>query len=151
MTISDNFIDWTTNPNSVFYTNNCIRITSELGNVGNVTVTGNYLIGGSAVIDAGNAGSGSFSNISITNNYLGFGTYDDCVSRPDVRRDDEQQRHLRLHQPRLFHQRLGGLPGGRAADAEPPRVDQRLHHQGPNGDRPDDPLRQSLRGPLRRK
>ncbi len=81
-TISDNFIDWTTNPNSVFYTNNCIRITSELGNVGNVTVTGNYLIGGSAVIDAGSAGSGSFSNISITNNYLGFGTYDDWFPAP---------------------------------------------------------------------
>ncbi len=75
MTISNNFIDWTNHPNSINSANNCIRITSELGNVANVTVTGNYLIGGSTTIDAGNAGSGTFSNIAIANNYLGFAAY----------------------------------------------------------------------------
>ncbi len=72
--ISDNFIDETTNPNSVVGTNDCIRITAELGSVSNVTVTGNFLIGGNTSIDAGNSlQKGTSSNISITGNYMGFG------------------------------------------------------------------------------
>ena len=82
LSISNNFIDWTTNPNSVCSTNDCIRITSDLGNVSNVTVTGNYLIGGSACIDAGNLGRGTFSNITIANNYLGFATCFDLFPGP---------------------------------------------------------------------
>ncbi len=83
--ISDNFIDWTMNANSTEPTNDCIRITTELGSVSNVTVTGNYLIGGSAVIDAGNAGTdGTFSNVNITNNYIGFGVYSDFYPGPQT-------------------------------------------------------------------
>lgn len=84
--ITDNFIDFTYAPGATNVsnglTNNCIRITSELGNVSNVTVTGNYLLGGSTTIDAGNEGSGTFSNISITNNYVGFGVYGDFFAGP---------------------------------------------------------------------
>ncbi|MGO9419362.1 right-handed parallel beta-helix repeat-containing protein [Roseiarcus sp.] len=82
MTISDNFIDWTTNPSSIFGTNDCVRITSEEGPVSNVTVTGNDLIGGSTSIDAGNTGSYAFSNISIADNYLGFLLYYNFMPGP---------------------------------------------------------------------
>ena len=79
VTISNNFIDWTWASQgatlSTGQTNDAIRITTELGNTSNVTVSGNYLLGGSNTIDAGNRGSGVFTNISITGNYLGFGQY----------------------------------------------------------------------------
>jgi hypothetical protein len=75
LSITNNFIDFSTNPNSTCGTNDCIRITTECGSVGNVNVSGNYLLNGGASIDAGNEGwSGTFSNISITNNYMGFAT-----------------------------------------------------------------------------
>ena len=75
VTISNNFIDWTAD-GSQSLVNNAVRITAEMGSVSNVTVNGNFLVGGSYTVDAGNAGSkGTFSNISITNNYLGFGVY----------------------------------------------------------------------------
>ncbi len=73
MLVSDNFIDWTTNANSLSSTNDCIRITTEQGSVSNVTVSGNYLIGGTTSFDAGNGGTaGTYSNISIINNDYGF-------------------------------------------------------------------------------
>lgn len=75
--ISNNFVDWTWGSGatdmSTGETNNAIRITSELGNVSNVTVQNNVLLGGGYTIDAGNAGSGTFSNVNISNNYVGFG------------------------------------------------------------------------------
>ena len=45
-TITDNFIDWTPNADAPAQPNNDIRLTNELGNLNNVTVSGNYLIGG---------------------------------------------------------------------------------------------------------
>jgi hypothetical protein len=82
--IANNFIDWTTNPGSTGG-NDCIRITTETGSASNITVTGNYLIGGSSVVDAGNAGNaGTFSNINISNNYIGFGTYYDFYPGPQT-------------------------------------------------------------------
>jgi hypothetical protein len=75
MTISNNFIDWSTNPNSVYGTNDCIRITGEAGPVSNLTVTGNYLLNGTTTISAVYNGSQApLTNVSITNNYLGFAT-----------------------------------------------------------------------------
>ena len=83
LSITNNFIDWTTNPDSVCSTNDCIRITASCGSVSNVTVTGNYLVGGTSCVDAGNmGGAGTFSNISIANNYLGFGGYFDFYPGP---------------------------------------------------------------------
>ncbi len=78
ISITDNFIDWATNPNSNSYANDCIRITNELGSVSNVTVTGNFLFGGETSIQAINpaattsGATAGLSNISITKNYMGF-------------------------------------------------------------------------------
>ncbi len=76
ITISDNFIDWSVNPaatGSDAFGNDCVRITAECGSVSNVSVTGNFLLGGETSIDAGNEGTaGTFSNISVTDNYMGF-------------------------------------------------------------------------------
>jgi len=81
--ISNNFIDWTfanSASSSTGTGNDCVRITTENGSVSNVTVTGNDLIGGCAVIDAGNVGTqGTFSNINITNNIIGFAYYYDIM------------------------------------------------------------------------
>jgi serralysin len=83
--ITNNFIDWTMNATSTYPVNNCIRITTEGGSASNITVTGNYLIGGSSVIDAGNSGSaGTFSNINISNNYIGFGICHDYYPGPQT-------------------------------------------------------------------
>jgi Right handed beta helix region len=76
LTITDNFIDQTAHPNSVGVSNSSIRITAETGNVANVTVSGNYLIGGSEGIGVG-PGSTTYTvnNVSVVNNYIGFYSY----------------------------------------------------------------------------
>ena len=74
VSITNNFIDWTANPGTVL-PNDAVRITTEVGNTSNVTVSGNYLIGGGYTVSAGAAGKGAFSNISVTGNYIGFGQY----------------------------------------------------------------------------
>ena len=86
--ISNNFVDWTWANGATSLSNgqdnDCVRITTEQGSVSNVTVTDNYLIGGGNVIDAGNAGTkGTFSNISIKNNMIGFGKYFDIMPGPN--------------------------------------------------------------------
>jgi hypothetical protein len=75
ISITNNFVDWTNNPTAVAINNNAIRVTTERGNTNNVAVSGNYLVGGSYTVDAGNGGWGTFGNISVTNNYIGFGRY----------------------------------------------------------------------------
>ena len=72
LSITNNFIDWTQNPGSTGG-NDCIRITAEVGSVSNLTVSGNYLFGGASNIQGGGGTKGTFSNVSIANNYLGFG------------------------------------------------------------------------------
>jgi Peptidase M10 serralysin C terminal len=76
VTISNNFIDWVAD-GTESYVNNTVRITTEEGSVNNVTVTGNYLLGGSYTISAGVGTNGSniYSNINMDNNYIGFGLY----------------------------------------------------------------------------
>jgi len=74
VTITGNFIDWTWN--SGVETNDTVRITTELGNTSNVTVTGNYLLGGSYTVQAGGGAAGTtMSNVTISGNYLGFGQF----------------------------------------------------------------------------
>ena len=77
-TISNNLIDWVADGTESLV-NNTVRITTEEGSVSNVTVTGNYLLGGSYTIDAGNSTNAgrTYSNINIDNNYIGFGLYGD--------------------------------------------------------------------------
>ena len=93
--ITNNFIDWTWANDATNLSNgqnnDAVRITAELGPVSNVTVANNVLLGGVYTIDAGNAlkaanGSAvtasSYSNITITGNYIGFGAYGDFMYGP---------------------------------------------------------------------
>jgi hypothetical protein len=77
ITITDNFIDGTKNTDTVAQPNSDIRITDEFGNTNNVTVTGNYLIGAGFTFEVGGPSNSPYtiSNVSITNNDVGFGWY----------------------------------------------------------------------------
>jgi Peptidase M10 serralysin C terminal len=75
--ISDNFIDGTYTADAPANANSDLRLTTESGNLSNVTVTGNFLLGAGETVEVINGGEGSFSNISVTNNYLGFWKYSD--------------------------------------------------------------------------
>jgi hypothetical protein len=76
LTIADNFIDQTATADSAGSSNSAIRITAEVGNLANVTVSGNYLLGGSEGIGVG-PGSTTYTvnNVSVVNNYIGFYLY----------------------------------------------------------------------------
>ncbi len=79
VTISNNFIDETyaagaTGVNNGM-ANSAVRITSESGNTSNVSVTGNVLLGGTYTVDPGIGGTGTFSNINVSRNFIGFGQY----------------------------------------------------------------------------
>ena len=50
-TITDNFIDETPNPGAPGASNTDIRITDEVGNTDDVTVSGNYLIGAGFTVE----------------------------------------------------------------------------------------------------
>jgi len=72
-TITDNFIDGTTNPDAPAEQNSDLRLTDETGDTSNVTVSGNFMLGGNYTIEAGAPNSTyTVSNVSITDNYLGF-------------------------------------------------------------------------------
>ena len=72
-TITDNFIDGTTNADSPAGQNSDLRLTNELGDLSNVTVSGNYLLGGDYTVEAGSTNTTyTISNVSIANNYIGF-------------------------------------------------------------------------------
>ena len=78
VTITDNFIDDTLNAGQTGYSNTNLRITDEGGNNNDgVTVTGNYLIGAGFNFETGVTSNTNYtlSNVSVTNNYLGFATY----------------------------------------------------------------------------
>jgi hypothetical protein len=76
ISITDNFIEETPNAGAAGYSNSDIRITTEFGNTSDVTVTGNYLIGAGFAFEAGTPGSRfTMSNVSITNNDVGFNRY----------------------------------------------------------------------------
>jgi Right handed beta helix region len=80
MTITDNLIDGTWNPNNPAQPNSAIRITNEEGNVANVTIADNYLMGAGFTLEVIPQGPPNYTitNVSITNNDVGFsvfGTY----------------------------------------------------------------------------
>ena len=75
ITITDNFIEETLNAGQTGYSNSDIRITTEHGNTSDVTVTGNYLIGAGFAVEAGASSGYTMSNVSITNNAIGFDWY----------------------------------------------------------------------------
>ena len=74
--ITDNFIEETMNPGAQGNSNTALRITDEFGNTNNVTVSGNYLIGAGFTFELAAPNNGyTISNVSITNNDVGFGTF----------------------------------------------------------------------------
>ena len=81
VSITNNFIDATYATGATAFNNggvnSAVRITAEQGNTSNVSVTGNVLLGGTYTVCPGVNPSakdpGTFSNINISNNYVGFG------------------------------------------------------------------------------
>jgi hypothetical protein len=77
-TITDNFIDGTQNADAPGQPNSDLRLTAELGNLNDVTASGNYLLGGGYTVGVGGGTAGSAyqaTNVSVVNNYIGFGAY----------------------------------------------------------------------------
>ena len=73
-TITDNFIDGTPNAGATGIANSAVRLTDQFGNLDDVTVSGNYLLGGGYTVQAGSTSTTyTISNVSITNNDIGFG------------------------------------------------------------------------------
>ena len=52
-TITDNFIDETQNADAPGVANSAVRLTDQFGNLDDVTVSGNYLLGGGFTVQAG--------------------------------------------------------------------------------------------------
>src|ERR1700677_2985200 len=78
VTITDNFLDDTVNAGQTGASNSSLRITNEGGsNNDGVTVTGNYLIGDGFNFETGGTPgpNDTISNVSVTNNYLGFAAF----------------------------------------------------------------------------
>ena len=88
LTITDNFIDATWAPGATSSsstngaTNSAVRITTELGNTSNVTVSGNFLLGGGTMLDvvAPTSGPRTFSNVNVSGNIVGFGQFMDFAT-----------------------------------------------------------------------
>lgn len=72
-TITDNFIDGTYTAAAVTGANSDIRIWADGSSISNVTVSGNYLLGAQYTVEV--VAGYAMSNISITNNYIGFEKY----------------------------------------------------------------------------
>ena len=75
--ITDNFIDGTYTASAAANANSDLRLTTEGGNLSNVTVSGNYLLGAGFTVEVayGPDSSYTISNVSVTNNYIGFNWY----------------------------------------------------------------------------
>jgi hypothetical protein len=72
--ITNNLFDETLNAGETGYSNSDIRLTGELGNLSNVTVSGNYLFGAGFTFET-EVANYTISNVSVTNNVTGFATY----------------------------------------------------------------------------
>jgi serralysin len=73
-TITDNFIDGTWTDSAAANANSDIRIWSQGASISNVTVSGNYLLGGNFALEIG-PGSYPMSNVAVSNNYVGFAEF----------------------------------------------------------------------------
>ena len=104
ITITNNFIDETPNAGATGLSNTDMRITDEFGNTNNVTVTGNYMIGAGFNFElaAPNANY-TISNVSVTNNYVGFGKFGQYYPGTDRFSDrDRGQRLVDFSNPTAF-------------------------------------------------
>ena len=91
VTISDNVIDWRNPADSRAETNNAIRVTGENGNVNDVTVTHNVILGGSTTVFVSDGPTqthstvGTVTNVEVTGNVVDSGRwgYLNLTDRPD--------------------------------------------------------------------
>jgi Ca2+-binding RTX toxin-like protein len=91
VTISDNVIDWRNPADSRAETNNAIRVTGENGNVNEVTVSHNVILGGStsALVSDGPTQThpvvGTVTNVEVTDNVIDLARwgYLNTENRPD--------------------------------------------------------------------
>ncbi|ACL55830.1 M10 family metallopeptidase C-terminal domain-containing protein [Methylobacterium nodulans] len=77
ITIEGNLLDWRSAADAKVQTNNALRITAEKGDVSNVTVRNNVLLGGSytvSVTDTG-ADAGNVAGVSVTGNVVDEGQW----------------------------------------------------------------------------
>ncbi len=81
VTISDNTIDWRNPTDSRAETNNAIRVTGENGNVNDVSVTHNVILGGSTTVFVSDgptqthATVGTVTNVDVSGNVVDYGRY----------------------------------------------------------------------------
>ena len=74
--ITDNLIDGTQNADAQGPANSDIRLSNTFGNLTNVTISGNYLLGAGYAVEAGiSSAAYTMSNISISNNDIGWDSY----------------------------------------------------------------------------
>jgi Ca2+-binding RTX toxin-like protein len=91
VTISDNVIDWRNPADSRAETNNAIRVTGENGNVNDVTVTHNVILGGSTTVFVSDGPTqthstvGTVTNVEVSGNVVDSGRwgYLNLTDRPD--------------------------------------------------------------------
>jgi hypothetical protein len=86
-TITNNFIDGTSNADAPGQPNSDLRLTSELGSLNDVTVSGNYLLGGGYTVEVGGGPTGSTyqtTNVSVANNSIGFAWYGPYLAGTDT-------------------------------------------------------------------
>ena len=85
MLITNNFVDWTPTPSLNLNGGvTDIFINDIFQSISNVTVTGNYLMGATSTVIAGDpqSVSNTYSNISVTGNYIGLGKCFDAYPTP---------------------------------------------------------------------
>ncbi|WP_082479861.1 VCBS domain-containing protein [Rhizobium sp. Leaf384] len=83
--ISDNVIDWRSSADAPVATNNAVRVTSEMGNIDNVLIKGNIILGGSASVLVTDGATlthtasqvGTVTNVVVTNNVVDQAQYFD--------------------------------------------------------------------------
>ncbi len=68
VSVTNNFVDWTPNADAATGTNFAIFLDTIQGPVSDVTVSGNYLLGGTYTVDDASA----YTNVSVSDNYIGF-------------------------------------------------------------------------------
>lgn len=83
VTIDGNIVDWRTSAGARAETNNAVRVTGEAGNVANVLVTKNILLGGSNTVLVTDGATithtagqiGSVTGVRVVDNVVDFGKY----------------------------------------------------------------------------
>ena len=151
VTISNNFIDWVAD-GTESDVNNAVRITTRSGSVNNVTVTGNYLLGGSYTIPPASAQTDRTLTATSTWTTITSGSELYGAFYPGAKSGvtAERKHHHRFHQSDLFDRawaayRAAGIPTTRCRHLNRREYLQHPRRQSRN------PLRRGLKGaPIRR-